>query len=212
MNGENNSKLILQYDKLAVIVGALKTLNKVIVLLSGTWDLLHVGHCRYFRSAIEAVMKATGKTKKDVILIVGVDNDEEVKKRKGKFRPIVPQDERTEMLKYLEDIDYIVLKQEEEQSWVIGEIIKPDYLILSESTTFINAGSREDMVQKLKEWAADVIILPPQATTSTTGKIRTLLTGTIVDVRTKFESVVREKFESIIEDFSSFLNEISGGD
>jgi bifunctional ADP-heptose synthase (sugar kinase/adenylyltransferase) len=199
---KNNGKLVPSYDDLIQKVQALKVLGKVIVFLSGTWDLLHVGHCRYFRSAVLAAAEATGRSKQDVILIVGVDNDKEVKSRKGDFRPIVPEDERSEILEYLEDISYVVLKTEKEQSWALVELIGPDFLILSETTQFINEEAKEAMLQKLKQWAKDVIMLPPQAPTSTTGKIRTLITGAFVNAR--------QKFDSFVDEFHSLMDELGG--
>lgn len=208
-----SKKLILLYEEIVKIVAAQKVIGKIIIYLSGTWDLLHIGHCRYFRSAIEAVIafiiaKSGGAiTRKDIILIVGVDNDAEVKARKGEFRPIVPQEERMEMLTYLEDIDYVVLKQETEQSWALAELLKPDYLILSESTTVVGS-DRETMIAEIKRYAGEVIVLPPQAMTSTTGKIRTLLTGTVINIRKNFDTIM----ESIIKEFHDSLDKISGGD
>jgi|GEM_PF-248991 len=201
-NPKTSNQMCLSYDDIKQKVEALKILDKVIVFLMGTWDLLHVGHCRYFRSAIEAVIKKTGKAREDIVLIVGVDNDQEVKNRKGKFRPIVPQQERLEMLTHIKYVDYVILKIEEEQSWDIVDLLKPNFLVISESTKFINE-EKELMIKKLEQWADEVIILPPQAETSTTGKIRTLLTGTVVPIR--------EKFENFVHDFNSLLDKMVGG-
>src|SRR5688572_3071996 len=68
--------------------------NDKVVLTQGTYDLVHIGHARYFQKA-----KSYGD-----FLIVGVDSDEKVKVRKGPDRPVVPEDERLEMLTYLKPI------------------------------------------------------------------------------------------------------------
>ena len=99
-------------------------------------------------------------------------------------------------------MDYVILKIEEEQSWDIVDLLKPNFLVISESTKFINE-EKELMIKKLEQWADEVIILPPQAETSTTGKIRTLLTGTVVPIR--------EKFENFVHDFNSLLDKMVGG-
>jgi len=195
MNGISegkNSKIIPSYDRLVEIVNAQKVLGKVIVFLSGTFDLFHIGHCRYFLSAIESVARKTSKDKDDIILIVAVDSDTEVRKRKGEHRPIVPQDERAEMLTYTTDVDYVIIKQEEEYSWRLGELIKPDFLILSESTDFLHEGGRDGMIGEIKNWAKDILILPPQAETSTTGKIHKLHTDTLAKVKEKINSALNE--------------------
>jgi FAD synthetase len=60
--------------------------KKKIVLASGTFDLLHLGHVRF----LEEAKKAGGKNAE---LVVIVARDSTVKARKGK-KPIMPEDQR----------------------------------------------------------------------------------------------------------------------
>src|SRR4051812_47052135 len=60
-----------------------KGLGLKIVLTQGTYDMVHIGHARYFEEA----------KKHGHILVVGVDSDEKVRARKGPERPVVPQAE-----------------------------------------------------------------------------------------------------------------------
>ena len=204
-------KLISSYEEMGRIVRAHKELGKLIIFLSGTFDLIHVGHKRYFRTAIWLLCKRMGKTKNDFILIVGVDNDAEVRKRKGELRPVVIQDERAEMLDGLEDVTYVVIKEEEEFGWKLGELLEPDFLILSESTNFLNEDSREAMLQKLGLWAKRIVILPPQAETSTTGKIHKLHTQTIGDLESTIIPALEKQFGSTIDGLRQILKEFRGG-
>lgn len=73
--------------------------NKSIVLTSGSFDLLHVGHLRY----LEAV-KAYGD-----IVIVMLSSDDRIKARKGLQRPIIPASERAQMLDALKMVDYVFI-------------------------------------------------------------------------------------------------------
>ena len=80
---------------------ALRTRGRRIVLTNGHFDLLHIGHLRYLRQA-----RALGD-----VLVVGINSDESVRVRKP-GRPLVPEDERAELVAALEPVDYAVIFQE----------------------------------------------------------------------------------------------------
>jgi D-beta-D-heptose 7-phosphate kinase/D-beta-D-heptose 1-phosphate adenosyltransferase len=140
-------------------VEQLRRQGKKIVLSSGSWDMLHVGHMRYLNVA---------KQKGD-FLIVGVDSDEKIKKRKGPERPIVHEDERMEMLSHLVSVDAIFLKKHTDKSGHLIKLVSPDILIVSESTKH-----SPEHLEDIKKYCKEVCILLPQAQTSTTAKIRKL--------------------------------------
>ena len=81
----------LNDTELSDFVKKAKLEGKTIALTSGSWDILHVGHMRYIEEA----------KKQADILIIGVDSDKKIKKRKGEDRPIVPEQERIEMISHL---------------------------------------------------------------------------------------------------------------
>jgi rfaE bifunctional protein nucleotidyltransferase chain/domain len=89
--------MITQLENLADIRRQYK--NEKIVLTSGTFDLLHVGHLRY----LDAV-KALGD-----IVIVMLSGDDRVKVRKGPQRPIIPERDRAQMLDALKAVDYVFI-------------------------------------------------------------------------------------------------------
>jgi len=86
-----------------------------IILANGNFDLLHVGHIRYLRGA-----KALGGK-----LVVAINSDGSVKALKGDGRPIMPAEERAEILAALADVDAVVIFQELDVRALIREI-RPD--------------------------------------------------------------------------------------
>lgn len=84
-------------DDLRKIVQDLKAKGKRVVFTNGCFDLLHVGHIRYLEKA-----KSLGD-----FLIVGINSDQSVQAIKGPLRPILPADERAEILSGLGCVDYI---------------------------------------------------------------------------------------------------------
>jgi rfaE bifunctional protein nucleotidyltransferase chain/domain len=95
-----------------------KSSGKRIVFTNGCFDLLHVGHVRYLAEA-----KALGD-----LLVVGLNSDSSVKILKGSERPIVPEQERKEMLLALKSVDYVCLFDQEIPLELITEV-KPDFLV-----------------------------------------------------------------------------------
>lgn len=101
--------------------GSLKNINKknkTIVFTNGCFDIIHAGHVRYLNKA-----KSLGD-----VLIVGLNSDASVKLIKGDKRPIVPQEERAEVLSGLEAVDYVVLFNEPTPIKLINAVL-PDILV-----------------------------------------------------------------------------------
>lgn len=96
----------------------LKYQNKKIVFTNGCFDILHIGHARYLNAAREL----------GDFLIVAVNSDRSVKSIKGQDRPIMNQDERTEMLAALQSVDMVVIFEEDNPLKVI-EYLMPHILV-----------------------------------------------------------------------------------
>ena len=94
--------------------------KKKIVLASGTFDLLHLGHVRF----LEEAKKAGGK---DAELIVIVARDSTVKARKGK-KPIMPENQRRALVESLKVVDEAILGWEDFSIDKVIEKIKPDVI------------------------------------------------------------------------------------
>ena len=87
-----------------------------ITLTNGCFDILHVGHVRYLRAARELGGK----------LIVAVNDNESVRALKGEGRPVMPAEERAEILASLSDVDAVVIFPEKDVRAIIREI-SPDF-------------------------------------------------------------------------------------
>jgi rfaE bifunctional protein nucleotidyltransferase chain/domain len=83
-----------------------------ITLANGGFDLLHVGHVRYLHGA-----KALGGK-----LVVAINSDESLRALKGDGRPIMPAEERAEIVAALADVDAVVIFPELDVRAIIREI------------------------------------------------------------------------------------------
>jgi rfaE bifunctional protein nucleotidyltransferase chain/domain len=111
----NNGK-ILGRRELRERVEQWRRAGEKIVLANGNFDLLHVGHVRYLRGA-----KALGGK-----LIVAINSDESVRALKGEGRPVMPAEERGEIIAALGDVDAVVIFPELDVRALIREI-HPDF-------------------------------------------------------------------------------------
>mgnify|MGYP000081192479 CR=1 FL=1 len=153
-----SERFIPNFDELKEVVERLKDEGKTIVLISGVYDLIHIGHARFLEM---------GKQKGD-ILIVGVDSDELTKKRKGPSRPLVPEDERIEMLSHLRHVDIITLYKPGQDNFECIEKIQPHKIIISETTKDI----KPEMLEQIEKYKIEKILLSAQAKVSTTERYR----------------------------------------
>src|ERR1700730_15273449 len=80
-------RYVPDYATISQIADAQRVLGSKVVLTRGTFDILHEGHSMYLEAA-----RRFGH-----FLIVGVDSDEKVRRRKGIWRPVVPESERLRM-------------------------------------------------------------------------------------------------------------------
>lgn len=103
--------------ELPELVSKLKKNGKKIVLTNGCFDLLHAGHIMFLSAA-----KQYGD-----VLIVAIDDDDSVKKLKGKGRPVIGEKDRVKILCALDAVDYVVVFSTKELDKLI-ETIRPDVL------------------------------------------------------------------------------------
>src|SRR6201991_4464727 len=120
-NVNYDQRLISSLEEMTRTVNHLKGLDFRIVLTSGSLDLIHLGHVKYLARA-----KELGD-----ILVVGVDSDAKIRRRKGEDRPMVPEDERLELLAHQRPVDLIYLKQDEDPAWGLIKAVEPDVLVLT---------------------------------------------------------------------------------
>jgi len=106
---------ILGRAKLRERVEMWRRSGEPIVLANGNFDLLHVGHVRYLRGAKELGGK----------LVVAINSDKSVRALKGEGRPVMPAEERAEIVAGLGDVDAVVIFPELDVRALIREI-RPD--------------------------------------------------------------------------------------
>jgi D-beta-D-heptose 7-phosphate kinase/D-beta-D-heptose 1-phosphate adenosyltransferase len=152
-----SDRLIGSLEEMTTTIGHLRGLGYRIVLTSGSFDLIHLGHVKYLAKA-----KELGN-----ILVVGVDSDAKIRRRKGDDRPMVPEVERLELLAHQRPVDIIFLKDENEERWGLIKAVRPDVLVLSEDHGY----SDEDR-QALLEFCGRIEVLERQASVTTSERIR----------------------------------------
>lgn len=98
--------------------------GKTIVLAGGCFDILHLGHLKFLEAA----------KKQGDILIICLESDENVKRLKGKTRPINPSKERATLLAALEVVDYVLILPELvtcKDYFNLVKYLKPDILAVT---------------------------------------------------------------------------------
>ena len=116
INYKEDSKIIYNLEQLNLIKQNLKENNKKIILSSGCYDIIHVGHLKTLREA-----KKLGD-----ILMICLSSDEQIKILKGIDRPINNYKDRIDLFKTILYVDYIILYNEEniENEITLGKIMK----------------------------------------------------------------------------------------
>ncbi|HEY7119424.1 MAG TPA: D-glycero-beta-D-manno-heptose 1-phosphate adenylyltransferase [Tepidisphaeraceae bacterium] len=92
--------------------------GKRIVFTNGCFDLIHLGHVKYFQFA-----KRQGD-----LLVVAVNTDSSIRRLKGNKRPIINEQDRVSVLEELESIDYLI-RFDEDTPLEIIRAIRPDVLV-----------------------------------------------------------------------------------
>jgi len=119
-----------------------KTLKRTgrVVLASGTFDLLHLGHVRY----LEEAKKVGGKNAK---LIVIVARDKTVQKRKG-AKPVMPEEQRRALVESLKVVDEAILGYEDFDIGMVIEELKPDIIAVGHDQDGIEKQVRKAVAQR----------------------------------------------------------------
>ena len=153
--------------------------GEVLVFTNGCFDVLHTGHLRYLEAA-----KKLGR-----VLVIGLNSDDSVKRLKGRGRPIVPQDERAELLLGLRAVDYVCIFEEETPLELIRRI-RPDVLVKGgdwpldkivgadfvqsyggsvQSIAFVAGKSSTGIIEKIQQYASSCPEAPLLADLERTG-------------------------------------------
>jgi D-beta-D-heptose 7-phosphate kinase/D-beta-D-heptose 1-phosphate adenosyltransferase len=177
-------RLAPSLQQLGELVAHLKGIGLKVVLTSGSFDLVHLGHVKYLAKA-----KELGD-----VLVVGVDGDAKIRARKGADRPMVPQDERVEMLAHQRPVDLIYLKGDDEPRWALIETVRPDVLVLSTDHSYDGAE-----LDELRRLCGEVQVLERQASVTTSERIRQLYMHLGEQLGPRLAEVLPDLIETILK-------------
>jgi rfaE bifunctional protein nucleotidyltransferase chain/domain len=150
-------RLVPSLEEMTRVTSHLRGLGYRIVLTSGSFDLIHLGHVKYLARAKEL----------GGILVVGVDSDAKIRRRKGEDRPMVPESERLELLAHQRPVDLIYLKQEQDPQWGLIKAVEPDVLVLTADHSYT-----PEQLEELTEVVGEVQVIERQASVTTSERIR----------------------------------------
>ena len=133
--GKTIANKIFNREELRRQVADWRRAGESIILTNGGFDLLHVGHVRY----LQAAKQLGGR------LIVAVNADASVRALKGEGRPLMPAEERAEILAALADVDAVVIFPELDVRALIREL-RPDVHAKGTDYTAGNVPERDEVI------------------------------------------------------------------
>jgi rfaE bifunctional protein nucleotidyltransferase chain/domain len=107
---------ILTDDALLGVLAEDRAAGKSIAFANGCFDVLHVGHIRYLQDAARVAD----------VLVVGVNGDASVRGLKGEGRPVMPENERAEIISAIRGVTYVTIFREESPSRLL-QMLRPDF-------------------------------------------------------------------------------------
>ena len=114
----NAAEKVLDRNTLEEKVDSLRKAGKRVVFTNGCFDLLHIGHVRLLQKARE----------KGDFLVVAVNSDSSVRQIKESGRPVMPEDQRAEVVAALGCVDWVTIFDEPDPLDLI-RLLKPDVLV-----------------------------------------------------------------------------------
>jgi rfaE bifunctional protein nucleotidyltransferase chain/domain len=164
-----NSPAVLTLDEAILWFGREKRNRRRIVFTNGCFDVLHPGHTRSLEQA-----RDLGDA-----LIVGLNSDASVRQLKGAGRPVLPEQERAEILAALECVDGVVIFDALTPREVISRLL-PDVLVKGGDWAGDKIVGREE-VEAAGGRVVSAPVLPGYSTTDILRKIRETTPASRVD-------------------------------
>ncbi|MEI7553641.1 adenylyltransferase/cytidyltransferase family protein [Candidatus Chlorohelix sp.] len=162
---------ILKREKLAEFGEICRKQGKRLIFTNGVFDLMHVGHVRCLSDA-----RNMGD-----LLVVGVNSDSSTRKLKGTLRPLMPEQDRAEMLLSLRCVDYVTIFEEISADETLT-LLKPALYVKGGDYTLSNLseskpGAKPLMEEKtVKSYGGEIELIPYIKGYSTTELIEKILT------------------------------------
>jgi rfaE bifunctional protein nucleotidyltransferase chain/domain len=107
---------ILDDAQLSTALEAERAKGKTIAFANGCFDVLHVGHIRYLQAAAKVAD----------VLVVGVNGDHSVCVLKGEGRPVMPEQERAELISAIRGVGYVTIFHENSPARLL-QALRPDF-------------------------------------------------------------------------------------
>ena len=117
-HGDPLHPAVLTLEQLILRFGPGKRNGRRVVFTNGCFDLLHPGHIQLLEAA-----RAMGDA-----LVVGLNSDDSVRTLKGAGRPVIPEQERAEILANFECVDAVVVFDELTPQKTVAALL-PDVLV-----------------------------------------------------------------------------------
>jgi rfaE bifunctional protein nucleotidyltransferase chain/domain len=174
------SRFVSQSDLMA-LGEKLREKKKKIVFTAGSWDLVHVGQCRYLEKSRE----------EGDVLVVGVSSNAAIRSVKGPNKPILDEKIRAEILTYLRCVDFVTVLPEPSCQPSLG-LLKPDvYITVKEDWTGDYKNSRE--YKTVIGYGGEVQVVDRQSTSiSTTQILQRAIGGHLSEVLKDFMQYRKE--------------------
>lgn len=154
---------IISLSQIDNLVKQLKNQGKTIVLVGGCFDLLHFGHIKFLEKA----------KKQGNVLVVALENDENIKRLKGKGRPIHSQEKRAEMVAALEFVNLVIclpLMKSNRDYFDLVKKVKPDVIAVTKDDLRL-----KNKEKQAKEVRGEVKVVVNRLKTPSTREIIKLL-------------------------------------
>jgi D-beta-D-heptose 7-phosphate kinase/D-beta-D-heptose 1-phosphate adenosyltransferase len=153
---------VLSVGELVPVLRARRAAGARVVMTNGCFDVLHAGHTRYLSRA-----RALGE-----LLVVGVNDDASVTRAKGPTRPIMPLQDRAELLAALHCVDFVVAFPEDTPLNLVNAL-EPDILVKGEDWKDKGVVGREQVEAR----GGKVVLMPLEPGRSTTGVVERIKKG-----------------------------------
>ena len=148
---------ILNGDALLDVLDSARAAGKSIAFANGCFDVLHVGHIRYLQDAARVAD----------VLVVGVNGDASVRRLKGEGRPVMPEDERAEIISAIRGVTYVTIFHEDSPSRLL-QTLRPDFQCKGTDYTADSVPEAEIV----KSYGGKVVIVGDPKDHSTTQMLR----------------------------------------
>ncbi len=150
--------------QLVALLDAERRSGRTVVFTNGVFDILHAGHVQFLRQA-----RALGD-----VLVVGINSDGSVRRRKGAGRPINSERDRCALVDALDMVDHVIIFDEDTPS---------DLIRLLRPAIHVKGGDYADEslpeAEAVREVDGQIVILPLAGTVSTSDVIERIRDLTI---------------------------------